>query len=90
MVAVMDGTTMSSFHPTKTGLINLYEVVDAAGNALWGGDSGYEAIKQFRNSPVNCRLLVSGWDSDAEDARLVGQPIDITSAVVSAIAFSRE
>ena len=79
-----------SFHPTNTGLINLYEVVDAAGNALWGGDSGYEAIKQFRNSPVNCRLLVSAWDSDADDAHLVGQPIDITSAVVSAIAFSRE
>jgi hypothetical protein len=78
-----------SFHPGNTGLINLYEVVDAAGNALWGGDSGYEAIIQFRNSPVNCRLLVSAWDSDAEDARLVGQPIDITSAVVSAIAFSR-
>jgi hypothetical protein len=80
---------MSNFHPTNTGLINLYEVVDAAGNALWGGDSGYEAIIQLRNSPINCRLLVSAWDSDAEDARLVGQPIDITSAVVSAIAFSR-
>jgi hypothetical protein len=78
-----------SFHPTNTGLINLYEVVDAAGNALWGGESGYEAVIQFRNSPVNCRLIVSGWDSDTENARLVGQPIDITSAVVSAIAFSR-
>jgi hypothetical protein len=79
-----------SFHLPNTGLINLYEVVDAAGNALWGGDSGYEAIIQFRNSPVNCRLIVSAWDSDADDAHLVGQPIDITSAVVSAIAFSRE
>ena len=78
-----------SFHLPNTGLINLYEVVDATGNALWGGESGYEAIKQFRNSPVNCRLLVSGWDSDTENARLVGQPIDITSAVVSAIAFNR-
>ncbi len=79
-----------SFHPTNTGLINLYEVVDNTGTPLWGGESGYEAIRQFRNSPVNCRLLVSGWDSDADDAHLVGQPIDITSAVVSAIAFSRE
>jgi hypothetical protein len=81
---------MSSFHPTKTGLINLYEVVDNTGTPLWGGESGYEAIRQFRNSPVNCRLLVSGWDSDADDAHLVGQTLDITSAVVSAIAFSRE
>jgi hypothetical protein len=78
-----------SFHPTKTGLINLYEVVDSFGTALWGGESGYEAIKQFRNSPVNCRIIVSAWDSDADDAHLVGQAIDITSAVVSAIAFSR-
>jgi hypothetical protein len=78
-----------SFHLPNTGLINLYEVVDSTGTPLWGGESGYEAIKQFRNSPVNCRLLVSAWDSDADDAHLVGQPIDITSAVVSAIAFSR-
>ena len=33
-----------SFHPTNTGLINLYEVVDAAGNALWGGESGYDDV----------------------------------------------
>jgi hypothetical protein len=78
-----------SFHPGNTGLINLYEVVDSTGTPLWGGESGYEALIQFRNSPVNCRILVSAWDSDTDDAHLVGQPIDITSAVVSAIAFSR-
>lgn len=78
-----------SFHP-KYDLINLYEVVDAAGTALWGGASAFDAIKELRNSPINCRLLVSAWESDAEDARLVGQAIDITSAVVSAIAFSRQ
>ena len=78
-----------SFHLPNTGLINLYEVVDSTGTPLWGGESGYEALIQFRNSPVNCRIIVSAWDSDADDAHLVGQPIDITSAVVSAIAFSR-
>ena len=78
-----------SFHPTDTGLFNLYEVVDSTGTPLWGGASAYEAIKELRNSPVNCRLLVSGWDSDTENARLVGQPIDITSAVVSAIAINK-
>ena len=78
-----------SFHLPNTGLINLYEVVDSTGTPLWGGESGYEALIQFRNSPVNCRLIVSAWESDADDAHLVGQPIDITSAVVSAIAFSR-
>jgi hypothetical protein len=81
---------MSSFHPTNTGLFNLYEVVDSTGTPLWGGASAYEAIKELRNSPVNCRLLVSAWDSDDNAAHIVGQPIDITSAVVSAIAFTRE
>ena len=79
-----------SFHPTDTGLFNLYEVVDSTGTPLWGGASAYEAIKELRNSPVNCRLLVSAWDSDTENARLVGQTLDITSAVVSAIAINKE
>jgi hypothetical protein len=80
---------MSNFHPANTGLINLYEVVDSAGAALWGGASAYEAIKELRNSPVNCRLLVSAWDSDAEDARLVGQPIDVTQVALAAIVWER-
>ena len=79
-----------SFHPTNTSFINFYEVVDAAGTALWGGGSAHDAVREFRTSPLNCRLLVSAWESDADDARLIGQPIDITSAVVSAIAISRQ
>ena len=78
-----------SFHPTNTGLINLYEVVNAAGTALWGGASAYEAIKELRNSPINCRLLVSAWDSDTEDARLVGQPLDVTQVALAAIVWER-
>jgi hypothetical protein len=79
-----------SFHPTNNSFINLYEIVDNTGTTIWGAASAYEAVREFRSSPLNCRLLVSAWESDADDARLIGQPIDITSAVVSAIAISRQ
>jgi len=75
-----------SFHPLKPKLINFYEVIDAQGIAIWGGASPSEAVTWLRNSPVNSRLLVSGWDSDLEDAHIVGQPLDITKIVYSTLA----
>jgi len=70
-----------AFHPPKSALILLYEVVDAGGNAEWGGNSEREALAWIANSPTATRILVSGWESDEEDAHLVGQPIDITTIV---------
>ena len=70
-----------SFHPPKSELILLYEVVDAGGNAEWGGNSEREALAWIANSPTATRILVSGWESDEEDAHLVGQPLDITTIV---------
>ena len=61
-----------AFHPRVSTLVNLYEVVDEKGEAIWGGNDTHEAIRYLRNSPVNCRILVSGWESDEEDAHLVG------------------
>lgn len=78
-----------NFHSTNNSFINLYEVADAKGVAIWGGESAHEAIKEFRTSPLNCRLLVSAWESDAEDARLIGQPIDVTQVVLAAIVWER-
>jgi len=75
-----------AFHPRVSPLINLYEVVDEKGEAIWGGNSANEAIEYLRRSPINCRLLVSGWDSDEEDAHLVGQSLDITKAIYAALA----
>jgi hypothetical protein len=75
-----------SFHPLKPTLINFYEVIDSQGIAIWGGGSHSEAVTWLRRSPVNSRLLVSAWDSDLEDARIVGQPIDITKIVYSTLA----
>jgi len=32
-------------------------------------------------APTGSRVLVSGWESDEEDAHLVGQSLDITDIV---------
>ena len=73
-----------AFHPPKSALILLYEVVDEWGNAEWGGNSEREALDWIANSPTDTRILVSGWESDEEDAHLVGQPLDITAIVKEA------
>lgn len=70
-----------AFHPPKSSLILLYEVVDENGNAEWGGNSEREALAWIASSPTAKRILVSGWESDEEDAHLVGQPLDITAMV---------
>jgi hypothetical protein len=78
-----------AFHPRVSPLINLYEVVDDKGVAIWGGNSANEAIEYLRRSPINCRLLVSGWESDEEDAHLVGQYLDITKFIFAALAVGQ-
>jgi hypothetical protein len=73
-----------SFHPPKSALILLYEVVDEGGNAEWGGNSEREALAWITTSPTAVRILVSGWTTDDDDAYLVGQPLDITAIVKQA------
>ena len=70
-----------SFHPPKSDLVLLYEVVDDWGNAEWGGNSERDALAWIANSPTAKRILVSGWTTDDDDAYLVGQPLDITTMV---------
>jgi hypothetical protein len=73
-----------AFHPPKSSLILLYEIVGEDGNAEWGGERPEEALKWIANSPTAKRILVSGWDSDEENAHLVGQPLDVTDLVKAA------
>ena len=73
-----------SFHPKKSPLILLYEVVDAEGVAEWGGENPEHCMQWLSLAPANSRVLVSGWDSDEEDAHLVGQPLDITDIIKAA------
>ncbi len=73
-----------TIHPKKSDLILFYEVTTPEGENEWGGASAEGAIYWLRHAPVGSRLLVSAWDSDEEDAHLVGQTIDITEIVRAA------
>lgn len=70
-----------AFHPTKSALILLYEVVGEDGIPEWGGEDAGAALQWIAHSPTATRILVSGWDGNEEDAHLVGQPLDITEIV---------
>jgi hypothetical protein len=73
-----------SIHPPKSDLILFYEVVEAGGENTWGGADAGQAIQWLTHAPVGSRILVSAWDSDEEDAHLVGQTLDITEIVKAA------
>ena len=70
-------TNVVSLYPDKN-LTNFYEVTDSQGIALWGGGSLDEAIKWLR-MPEAGKIIVSVWETTADDAHLIGEPIDITS-----------
>lgn len=73
-----------TIHPPKSDLILFYEVVEPDGANTWGGANAEQAIQWLANSPTGSRLLVSAWDSDEEDAHLVGQTLDISEIVRAA------
>ena len=73
-----------TIHPPKSDLILFYEVVEPDGANTWGGADAGQAIQWLAHAPTGSRILVSAWDSDEEDAHLVGQTIDITEIVRAA------
>jgi len=79
-----EASNIYTIHPRKSDLILLYEVVDESGRAEWGGANAEQAIQWLAHAPAGSRILVSAWDSDEEDAHLVGQTIDITEIVRAA------
>jgi hypothetical protein len=70
--------------------IIFYEVSDAQNLAIWGGESPSEALKWYRNSPLDSKIWVSEWLTDDEDARELSPQIEITSIVLSTIANCME
>jgi hypothetical protein len=73
-----------TLHPPKSDLILFYEVVEPEGSNTWGGASCIEAMQWLFLAPKGSRLLVSAWDSDEEDAHMVGQTIDVTDLIQQA------
>ena len=67
-----------------------YEVSDAQNLAIWGGESPSEALKWYRNSPLDSKIWVSEWLTDEEDAKEVSTQIEITPIVLSTIANCME
>lgn len=78
---------MTNFHPKEYDLINLYEVTDDQGVALWGGNNEGEAIFWYLKGSQTGRILVSAWDSNEEDAYMIGRPVDITDIVTQAYEY---
>jgi len=73
-----------SIHPPKSDLILFYEVVEPDNVIRWGGGEAKSAIQWLYLAPFGSRILVSAWDSDEEDAHLVGQTLDITEIIQQA------
>ena len=70
--------------------IIFYEISDAQNLAIWGGESPSEALKWYRNSPLDSKIWVSEWLTDDEDAKEVSTQIEITPIVLSTIANCME
>ena len=84
---------MSNVLELRNGAVKriiFYEVSDAQNLAIWGGESPSEALKWYRNSPLDSKIWVSEWLTDDEDAREVSPQIEITSIVLSTIANCME
>jgi hypothetical protein len=76
---------MSNFYPAKEDLIYLYEVTDPQGIAIWGGERLEDMFDWYRRSGQGSRVFISTWDSNDEDAYMIGRPIEITSIVASKV-----
>ena len=84
---------MSNVLELRNGAVKriiFYEVSDAQNLAIWGGESPSEALKWYRNSPLDSKIWVSEWLTDDDDAREVSPQIEITSIVLSTIANCME
>ena len=67
-----------------------YEVSDAQNLAIWGGESPSEALKWYRNSPLDSKIWVSEWLTNEDDAKEVSTQIEITPIVLSTITDCME
>ena len=76
---------MTNFYSTNENLIYLYEVTDPQGVAIWGGEKIEDMFDWYWRSPEGARVFISAWNSNDEDAHMVGRPIEVTSIVGSKV-----
>lgn len=70
-----------------TDLVTLYEVRGPDGLALWGGTDTNDLMYWFRRkAPAGSTVTVQTYDEDDQEAWPNGEPIDITAALIAAIA----
>ena len=84
---------MTNVVELRNGLVKrtiFYEVSDAQNIAIWGGESPSEALKWYRESPLDSKIYIQEWLTDEEDAKEVSPQIEITSIVLSTIADCME
>ena len=84
---------MSNVVELRNGAVKrtiFYEVSDTQDIAIWGGESPSEALKWYRESPLDSKIYVQEWLTDEEDAKEVSPQIEITSIVLSTIANCME
>lgn len=60
--------------------VNFYQVTHE-GEDLWSGGNEHEAVTAYRSAPTGSKLIVTLWDSDEDEAHLIGQQIDITKLI---------
>ena len=76
---------MSNFYSINENLIYLYEVTDPQGVAIWGGEKIEDMFDWYRRSQQGARVFISTWNSNDEDAYMVGRPIEVTAIVGSKV-----
>ena len=78
-----------SWIPKQSNRIVMYEVLDENSRSEYGSERANEALVWFARNPLNKRLVVTNWFADEEDAAPIGEGIDLTRLVLSAIAEGR-
>ena len=78
-----------SWYPRANNRIVLFEVTDLEGHAMWGGEGPAETIEWFMRDPNNRRIIATHWFADEEDAAPIGEGIDLTRLVLTALAEGR-
>ena len=78
-----------SWIPKPNNRIVMIEVLDENDRSEFGSESANEVIAWLSRNPLGKRVVVTNWFADDEDASPIGEPIDITSILLSAIGYGR-